>query len=216
VHVTHDLVPGLKGKLGVNTAWCRVGLDGKTPIALGKEGEEGVVLVTHDLVPGLKSRQKLGGKGYSRGREIGNGEWQWAVNFKIGKKTLKVGSTFADETSAQLVSRAAAALLNRDGNGYAAFDTASSFRTQEFKGKTLDTWTYLRKSKSRAASYKKITHPCVVEWLTAIVAQMKTAAEQRRKMAEKKPTKKKPKKSAKKTKKPAKRSLARSLLRRRS
>ena len=202
VLVTHDLVPGLMGKLGVKTAWCRVGLDGETPIALGKEGEEGVVLVTHDLVPGLKSRQKLGGKGYSRCREIGNGEWQWAVNFKIGKKTLEVGSTFADETSAQLVSRAAAALLKRDENGYVAFDTASSARTQEFKGKTLDTWTYLRKSKSRAASYKKITHPCVVEWLTAIVAKMKKA-KQKHKMSSKKP-KKKTTKPAKKTKKPAK------------
>ena len=198
VHVTHDLVPGLK----VKTAWCRVGLDGKTPIALGVQGDPGVVLVTHDLVPGLKSRQKPGGKGYSRGREIGNGEWQWAVNFKIGKKTLEVGSTFADETSAQLVYRAAAALLKRDENGYVAFDTASSVRMQEFEGEPLDTWTYLRKSKSRAASYKKITHPCVVEWLTAIVAKMKKA-KQKHKMSSKKP-KKKTTKPAKKTKKPAK------------
>ena len=198
VIVSDDAVFALKGKLGVKTAWCRVGLDGKTPIALGKEGEEGVVLVTHDLVPGLKSRQKLGGKGYSRCREIGNGEWQWAVNFK----RMKVGSSYADETSAQLVSRAAAALLKRDENGYVAFDTASSARTQEFKGKTLDTRKYLHKSKSRAASYKKITHPCVVEWLTAIVAKMKKA-KQKHKMSSKKP-KKKTTKPAKKTKKPAK------------
>ena len=191
--------------LKCKTAWCLLGGDdGKTPIALGKEGDEGVVLVTHDAVPGLraaKGRKNPGGKGYSQGRKISNEDWQWEVNITLGKKKLGVGSAFADETSAQLVSRAAATLLNRDENGYVAFDTASSVRMQEFEGDTIYTWKYLPKTKSRAASYKKITHPCVVEWLTAIVAK-KNKAKQQRKMSSKKP-KKKTKKSAKK---PAKKS----------